>query len=137
MYVPKRTWIEYGPLPARSTRAVRLRVPATLTSRRGVGQAPCPSLEQLAGVVDLADPCQAALAGGQIPTETTVPVVSGPVPAAAAPGGVCFSSSFPWVGQNQADGTCKPALAVPSPWGTILTVGVGGLLIYQLIRGRR
>jgi hypothetical protein len=46
----------------------------------GVGDAPCPSAEQAAGIVDCTDPCQAGTAACQSsasPTYTTVPTSGG------------------------------------------------------------
>lgn len=95
---------------------------------RGMGDAPCPSALQLAGVVDPTDPCQNGTAAG---TTATV---------AASVGPYCFTPLFPWVG-NQIVGSgpavCSPVFNVPSPWNGLITVGVVGLFFFKLMGGRR
>lgn len=128
MYVAKRTWIEYGP------------------RRRGLGLAPCPSAQQLAGVADASDPCQAPpatqcnpLTGLDVNTGLVcgnIVLSPGTLPpgAAADSASVCFAPLFPWIGQRFA-GTCVPAFAVPSPWNLVVTAGVIGLVLFKF-RGR-
>ena len=49
---------------------------------RGMGQVnPCPSLEQMAGIVDPSDPCQAANTSGQAIPGTIVPTASAGITA--------------------------------------------------------
>lgn len=166
MYVSKRTWIEYG--PRRGMGAVRVSIPVMMTPRgplvlkpgRGVGElahgplppvmgSPCPSSQQLAGIADASDPCQAPpatqcnpltgidVATGQFCQNLIVPMPPGALPAGAAADSTsfCLTPLFPWLGQKFA-GACAPVFAVPSPWDVILTAGVVGLVVMKFARGR-
>ena len=97
-------------------------------SRRGMGDAPCPSALQLAGVVDPTDPCQNGTAAGSTAN------------VAASVGPFCLSPLFPWVG-NQITGSgpavCSPVFNVPSPWNGLITVAAGALILYNVLGGRR
>lgn len=157
MYVTKRTWIEYGPRRGRGMGAVRVSIPMMMTPRgpivlkpaRGVGAAPCPSAQQLAGIADASDPCQAPpatqcnpltgidVSTGQFCPNLMVPMPPAPLPAGAAAGSssFCLTPLFPWLGQKFA-GSCAPVFSVPSPWDVILTAGVVGLVVMKFSRGR-
>jgi hypothetical protein len=111
-----------------------------------MGAAPCPSAQQLAGVVDASDPCQQLNqcdlntgidpVTGRICSQLVVPMpLSAAVPAPAPGSGFCLTPLFPWLGQSFA-GVCAPVVSIPAPWNTILTVGVIGLIVMKLGRGR-
>jgi hypothetical protein len=118
----------------------------TLAGGQPNASSPCPSVEQMMGIVDASDPCQATtLAGGQpnpsaIPSSTftnlgtalqsLVSSFTGATPTAGAP---CFQIAFPWIGSSQG-GVCVPSVAVPSPWGTVITAGVVAFLLMGLLR---
>jgi hypothetical protein len=53
-----------------------------------------------------------------------------------SPGSLCLQFAFPWVGKIAAC-RCKPAFDVPSPWGTVATVGIIALLGLKLVKGMR
>lgn len=138
MYVKQRTWLEAGPRQAK-----RLPVPV-MVAKKGMGSTDnCPSLKQLMGITDPSDPCQSGApvastsngtpcytnADGSINcagVSSSVDVV-----AAGVGSGMCFSWTFPFVG-SKVQGVCVPAIAVPSPWDTILTISVLGLIGYKL-----
>jgi hypothetical protein len=118
----------------------------TSTGAPAAGTAPCPSAEQIAGIVDPSDPCQATtLANGQpnasVPSTTASNLGSALQSLVSAftggttvnTSGPCFQVAFPWIGTTQA-GVCVPAIAVPSPWGTVITVGVVALLVIGLVK---
>lgn len=91
---------------------------------RGVGAVDaCPSLQQLQGISDPTDPCQSTV------TQT------------ANIGGTCFLPLFPFVGNRITGGgspaVCSPVFTVPSPWALVITVGLGGLVAWKLLGGRR
>lgn len=100
-------------------------------TRAGMGQAPCPSAQQLAGITDCSDPCQAGY-GACAAAVTNLPAL--PV------------TSSPITGSNVLDiaGTNIPLLpsTIPTDLGTwfqqnegvILIVGVG-LFALALLKG--
>ena len=149
MYLSRPTWLEHGP---RRGGALSLAVPVLVLGRRsrGFGAAPCPSVQQLQGIADASDPCQAPPASqhcdpmtgidvstGQFCQNLIVPMPSAPLPAGAAAGSssFCLTPLFPWLGQKFA-GACGPVFSVPSPWDLILTAGVVGLVVMKFSRGR-
>lgn len=60
-YVREKTWIQMAPrIPNLSLRE------SPYGPRRGMGQAVCPSLEQLSGITDPSDPCQTGGSGATV-----------------------------------------------------------------------
>lgn len=122
----------------------------TASGTPAAGTAPCPSAEQLAGIVDPSDPCQATTLANGTPNTSATPTTTASNLGTAlnslvsaftggtqvnTSGGACFQTAFPWFGTNQG-GVCVPAIAVPSPWGTVITVGVVGFLLFSLMKKR-
>lgn len=76
-------------------------VSPALRMRRGVGQVnPCPSLEQLMGILDSNDPCQsAAMTGGSVSISPSGMISV--VPGTTAPATTASTSSIgTWISQN-------------------------------------
>jgi len=100
---------------------------------RGLGDAQCPSLEQLQGIVDINDPCQSppvvSQAGSIVPTPygMSVPIVAGTSWNPAWLSSILSSAVGP-----------GPGVSSSPPWGLILGVG-GGLVLLSAVfsRGRR
>lgn len=119
MYVRRATWLENGP-----------RKP------RGLGDV-CPSGFSL-------DPSGAVC----VPDSSLLTSTA----TGCAPN-MCFGFPFPWVGSRSkipagfaVPGSwqdsaapdvcyCKPVVDVPAPWGTVITVGLLGLLGLKVVRG--
>lgn len=85
-YLRERTWIQMAPrIPGLSLRESQ-------SGFRGMGQANCPSTEQLQGVVDMNDPCQnpsAGLAvGGLSPSDVSILGIPASVTASAGAAGL-------------------------------------------------
>lgn len=117
--------------------------------RRGMGDAPCPSMQQLTGVVDPADPCQRSAfpltdsSGAALcyfPDGTPAPcpdVTSVTVTASAgapATGEFCLTPLFPFVGRRVPGAPCAGVVTIPSPWALIATVGLGALVLWKVAR---
>lgn len=104
MYVTANTWLEQGP------------------QRRGLGDV-CPE-----GTASLSGgPCLRVVDGDSVSV------------AACAPD-LCFSGfAFPWIGRRD-DGmqpgscVCNPVLAIPSPWGLVITGVVTALILGAAVK---
>jgi hypothetical protein len=95
-------------------------------SMNGLGTSPCPSDEQLAGIVDPTDPCQAAaISGAPVPGTgvTPFPASTGTMPPGYTPPTGCPAGS-----------TCTYIAGVPD----MAIYAIGGILIaFMLIGGGR
>lgn len=94
-YVEKKTWIQMAP----PIRGLSLKESQSGFQTRGMGQASCPSLEQLLGISDSSDPCQLTSTGGIMtgPTPTSAELVaSGASPAISA------NTLTTWLQANQS-----------------------------------
>jgi hypothetical protein len=96
--------------------------------RRGMGQAPCPSMQQLQGIADINDPCQNPSAGPMLPPGTTAAVTqpqwSSIVSNLFTPPGV----------PSSAGGTTPVSAGIP---GWAIAAGVGLLAIVLIGGGGR
>jgi hypothetical protein len=103
-----------------------------ITGLRGIGDASCPSDEQLAGIQDCTDPCQASSAPciTTSPTTTTAGTLSAAAFAiqCAAQGGQISASG------NSCTSPGTSSIAGISP--SLIAVG-GGLLLLLLLLGKK
>lgn len=116
MYVRQSTWIEAGPRP-RPRRPVARAAPAlAIQPGRGLGQ------DEFLTDADY----MAAL-----PSSVGVPL------GTPETHGLCFLPLFPFFGQRVygAPTVCRSIVTVPDPWALVITVGLGGLVAYRLLRG--
>jgi hypothetical protein len=117
-YVQKRTWIQMAP------RIRGLSLPESqrgFPTPKGMGQANCPSLEQLMGITDPSDPCQSggAATSAQAVMTGPTPTASEISPYATVTGSLSSNSLSTWFQANQT---------------TVLMIG-GGLFVLALISG--
>jgi hypothetical protein len=118
--------------------------------RRGMGDAQCPSADQLAGIVNPLDPCQCLAGSGPLQPGQSYCAGTTPAgtpagldlssltnlftPTAVTPGATgptCFTALFPFMGNtNLATGSCVPALGLPPIAGVAIT----GLLVFGLAK---
>lgn len=99
-------------------------------NKRGMGQAPCPSMQQLQGIADINDPCQNPSSGPMIPPGQTA-AVSQPQWSSI----VSNLFSAPGV-PSSAGGVTTPGINLPS-WVMPVGVGLTALVVLNLFSGGR
>ena len=112
MYLTQQTWLEEGPgRPARRRRV------------RGMGDA-CGAGFTLAPAANVC-----------------VPTSDNSVSVASCSPDLCLTLAFPWIGKRQDTGmiagatcTCEPVLAIPAPWGVVITGVIAALFLGKLVR---
>lgn len=98
----------------------------------GLGQANCPSMEQLQGIVDPTDPCQASQVSGSCPSGTTANFTQG----GAGGTWVCTANSTPAtsVAINSAAVPVSTIAGIPSNY---LIIGALAIGVLAMMKGGR
>ncbi len=103
----------------------------------GLGQANCPSLEQLQGIVDPTDPCQASQTSGACPAGTTANFTQST--GAVGSSWVCTANSTPAtaVAANSAAAVPASTIAgIPTNYLIIGALAIGVLAMMKMKGGR-
>lgn len=104
----------------------------------GLGQAGCPSMQQLQGIVDPTDPCQSPVASGTCPAGTTASFTQGPVGTGSTwtcvPDSMGTTITATGSTGSIATSTMATVAGIPTQY---VIYGVIGLLVVMMLGRRR
>jgi hypothetical protein len=127
-------------MPYVRKRSILQRAPRFQLVGRGMGDASCPSAEQLMGVSDPSDPCQNPVAGLPVSTVPTLAMPSTLLPSTATPAQQAALNLY-FAGLSTSPTTLPASNSVANfvaQYQTPLLIGGGLLLLVALLpRGRR
>lgn len=101
----------------------------------GLGQANCPSLEQLQGIVDSSDPCQASQTSGACPAGTTANFTQST--GAVGSSWVCTANSTPATAVAANSAAAVPASTIAGIPTNYLIIGALAIGVLAMMKGGR